>query len=342
MPGWRPTLTDEQKPAAGQRRARPARTFGRLPFLPILALLAWLCACAPPAATPETTAAFTSPPATAASLPSPTPLPPTPSPPPSPSPSPSPTAQISRPAQETPIYGYRVINVFPHDRKAFTQGLVWEDGLLYEGTGLVGQSSLRKVDLETGAVLQIHPIDPNYFGEGIAIYGDQIFQLTWQDQIAFLYDKKTFEQLDTFTYPTEGWGLTFDGSHLIMSDGTATLYFRDPGTFAVVDQVQVHDENGPVIRLNELEYIQGQVYANVWQTDRVAIIDPATGQVTAWLNLAGLLEPEDFIQPVDVLNSIAYDAANDRIFVTGKWWPKLFEIELVLPERTYLPLVLRG
>jgi glutamine cyclotransferase len=225
---------------------------------------------------------------------------------------------------------------------AFTQGLVWENGLLYEGTGLVGQSSLRKVALETGAVLQIHLIDPSYFGEGIALYDEQIFQLTWQDQIAIVYDKETFEQLDTYHYPTEGWGLTFDGTHLVMSDGTATLYFRDPETFAVVDQVQVHDENGPVVRLNELEYIQGLIYANVWQTDRVAIIDPATGQVVAWIDLAGLLKPEDLIQPVDVLNGIAYDAANDRLFVTGKWWPKLFEIKVVVPQVTYLPLVLKG
>jgi len=311
-------------------------------LLSILALF-WLGACAPPGASPGTDAstAFTSPPATLTPIPSPSPLPPTSTPPPSPSPAPIPNS--SAPSQTTPVYDYRIVNVYPHDRLAFTQGLVWEDGVFYEGTGLVGQSSLRKVALETGAALQIPLINPNYFGEGIALYDGQIFQLTWQDHIAFLYDKETFDELDTFSYPTtEGWGLTFDGTHLIMSDGTATLYFRDPITFAVVDQVQVHDENGPVVRLNELEYINGQVYANVWQTNRVAIIDPATGQVAAWIDLAGLLKPEDMTQPVDVLNGIAYDAANDRLFVTGKWWPKLFEIELVIPQSTYLPLTLKG
>jgi glutamine cyclotransferase len=168
--------------------------------------------------------------------------------------------------------------------------------------------------------------------------GDRIWQLTWREKTAFLYDRETFQQLDTVGYLTEGWGLTYDGTRLIMSDGTANLYFRDPETFQLLGQVQVHDDQGPVVMLNELEFIDGQVYANVWQTDRVAIIDPASGQVSAWINLAGLLQPEDYQQPVDVLNGIAYDAAGDRLFVTGKLWPKLFEIELVSPV-AHLPLI---
>lgn len=238
------------------------------------------------------------------------------------------------------VYRYRVVNVYPHDPDAFTQGLVYHDGIFYEGTGLKGSSSLRKVAIETGEVLQIHNLAPEYFGEGIALVGDRIWQLTWREQTAFLYDRETFQQLNTFGYPTEGWGLTYDGTRLIMSDGSANLYFRDPETFQLLAQVQVRDDQGPVVRLNELEFIDGQVYANVWQTDRVAVIDPASGNVTAWIDLAGLLDPEDVTQPVDVLNGIAYDAANDRLFVTGKLWPKLFEIELV-PTATNLPIISR-
>jgi glutaminyl-peptide cyclotransferase len=167
------------------------------------------------------------------------------------------------------------------------------------------------------------------FGEGIAIYGDRIIQLTWQSHIGLVYDKTSFELLRTFSYPTEGWGLTHDGARLIMSDGTATLHFLDPETFVEVGQVEVYDVDGPVVRLNELEYIGGEIYANIWQTDRIVRIDPQTGQVLGWVDLSGLLSPEDRQQPVDVLNGIAYDPASDRLFVTGKLWPKLFEIELV-------------
>jgi glutamine cyclotransferase len=250
------------------------------------------------------------------------------------------TASAPRALEAAPVYGYRVVNEYPHDPEAFTQGLVYEDGIFYEGTGLRGESSLRKVALETGEVLQIHNLESDYFGEGISVVGNRIWQLTWTYGDAFLYDKETFEQLDTVEYPTEGWGLTYDGERLIMSDGTATLYFRDPATFELLGQVPVHDEQGPVVRLNELEYIDGLVYANVWQTDRVAIIDPASGQVVAWIDLGGLLQLEDPVQVVDVLNGIAYDAANERLFVTGKLWPKLFEIELVI-ETVYLPLIAR-
>jgi glutamine cyclotransferase len=258
----------------------------------------------------------------------------------------SPPAVSSPGWQEaTPVYGYRVVNEYPHDPDAFTQGLVYEDGFFYEGTGLrppVGQSSLRKVALETGQVLQIHILDSLYFGEGIAIVGDRIWQLTWQNHIAFLYDKETFEQLDTVQYPTEGWGLTYDGTRLIMSDGSSTLYFRDPGTFELLGQVQVYDDEGPVVRLNELEYIDGRVYANVWQTDRVAIIDPATGVVDAWLDLTGLLDRSALLSEADVLNGIAYDANDERLFVTGKWWPTLYEIEILGEDATmFLPLVMK-
>jgi glutamine cyclotransferase len=231
-----------------------------------------------------------------------------------------------------PVATYRVINTYPHDPAAFTQGLVYENGYLYEGTGLNGQSTLRKVQLETGEVLQTTPItDPAQFGEGIAIFGDKIYQLTWQSHVGFIYDKASFERLGEFSYPTEGWGLTHDGQRLIMSDGTATLYFLDPQTLKEVGHVDVYDRSGPVVRLNELEYINGEIYANIWQTDRIARISPQTGQVLGWIDLAGLLSPEERQPPVDVLNGIAYDAATDRLFVTGKRWPKLFEIDVVAP-----------
>jgi glutamine cyclotransferase len=224
---------------------------------------------------------------------------------------------------------YEVINTYPHDPNAFTQGLVYEDGVLYEGTGLKGRSSLRKVELETGEVLQRLDLAAQYFGEGITIWEDKIIQLTWQSHIGFVYDKESFELLREFSYPTEGWGITHDGTRLIMSDGTATLHFLDPETFVETGSVQVFDSNGPVVRLNELEYINGEVYANIWQTDRIARIDPDTGKVTGWIDLTGLLSVEDLRQSVDVLNGIAYDAEHDRLFVTGKLWHKLFEIELV-------------
>ena len=231
--------------------------------------------------------------------------------------------------KSVPIYTYKIINSYPHDRIAFTQGLIFEDDIFYEGTGLRGQSSLRKVNLETGDVIQIYTLPPQFFGEGITIFEDKLYQLTWQSQVGFVYNKDTFELLQEFTYPTEGWGLTHDGEKLIMSDGTATLYFRDPQTLEEIGRLDVRDHNGPVKLLNELEYIQGEIYANVWRTNQIARISPKTGQVTGWIQLDGLLGPEDLTQRVDVLNGIAYDAGQDRLFVTGKWWPKLFEIELV-------------
>jgi len=207
--------------------------------------------------------------------------------------------------------------------------LVFEDGVLYEGTGLNGRSTLRRVELETGEVLQIHELPAQFFGEGVTVYGNDIIQLTWQAHVGFVYDRDSFELLQEFNYSTQGWGITHDGERLIMSDGTATLYFLDPETFEEIGRVGVYDNDGSVNRLNELEYVQGEIYANVWQTNCIARIDPQTGQVVGCIELKGLLTPEDRDEPVDVLNGIAYDAENARLFVTGKLWPKLFEIELI-------------
>jgi glutamine cyclotransferase len=229
------------------------------------------------------------------------------------------------------IYTYNVVNTYPHDRTAFTQGLVFEDGVLYEGTGQKGHSTLRKVELETGDILQILELSDEFFGEGITIYGDEIMQITWQSNVGFVYDKSNFELLQQFNYSTEGWGITHDGTRIIMSDGTSTLHFLDPQTFEEIGQLEVFDNDSPIARLNELEYIQGEIYGNVWQTDWVARIAPQTGRVVGWIDLSGLLTAEDRSEPVDVLNGIAYDAEDDRLFVTGKWWPKLFEIELIAP-----------
>ena len=230
-----------------------------------------------------------------------------------------------------PVYTYNIVNTYPHDRSAFTQGLVFEDGFLYEGTGLYGQSTLRRVELETGDILQIRGLPDQFFGEGITVYGNEIIQLTWQSNVGFVYDKNSFDLLQQFNYSTEGWGITHDGERLIMSDGTSKLHFLDPQTFEEIGQLAVFDDNGPVTRLNELEYVQGEIYANVWQTDRIARISPATGRVVGWIDLEGILTAEDRSEPVDVLNGIAYDADTDRLFVTGKLWPKLFEIDLISP-----------
>ena len=227
------------------------------------------------------------------------------------------------------IYTYNIVNTYPHDRDAFTEGLVFEDGVLYEGTGLFGHSTLRRVELETGDILQIRELSDQFFGEGVTIYENKIIQLTWKSNIGFVYDKNSFELLQEFNYSTEGWGITHNGTCLIMSDGTSTLHFLDLQTFEEIGQLEVFDSDCPITRLNELEYIQGEIYANVWQTDWVARIAPETGQVIGWVELGGLLTSEDRSEPVDVLNGIAYDAKTDRLFVTGKLWPKLFEIELI-------------
>ena len=231
-----------------------------------------------------------------------------------------------------PVYTYKVVGTYPHDPDAFTQGLVFEDGVFYEGTGLRGRSSLRRVAVKTGEILQLRKLPSHLFGEGATIYGDKIIQLTWQSNVGFVYDKASFELLREFDYPTEGWGITSDGKHLIMSDGTSNLYFLHPETFEEINRIQVYDTDGAVKRLNELEYVEGEIYANIFQTDRIVMIDPKTGQVVGWINLEGLLSMEDHRKPVDVLNGIAYDAENNRLFVTGKLWPKLFEIELISSE----------
>lgn len=230
---------------------------------------------------------------------------------------------------EPALYGYEVIHTYPHDPTAFTQGLVYLEGFLYEGTGLNGRSSLRKVVLESGQVVQQRDLDTRFFGEGITIFNNRVLQLTWQSQTAFVYDLDTFELRTQFSYPMEGWGLTNDGQKLIMSDGTSTLYFRDPFTFAETGRIAVRQGEKPVANLNELEYIDGQIFANVWQRDYIVRIDPQSGQVTGIINLSGLLSDADRGgQRVDVLNGIAYDAAGNRLFVTGKLWPKLYEIKL--------------
>jgi glutamine cyclotransferase len=233
------------------------------------------------------------------------------------------------PPANAPVEGFEVVRSWPHDPFAFTQGLAFREGRLYEGTGLPGRSNLREVQLETGVVLRQSKLERPHFGEGIALRGNRLYQLTWRSQVGFIYDAATFEKVGQFTYPTEGWGLTEDGESLIMSDGTSTLRFLDPTTFAVRRTVKVVDAGHEISQLNELEYVHGEVYANVWMTDRIARIDPATGRVKGWIDLAGLLPRAERTGDEDVLNGIAYDAAGGRLLVTGKFWPKLFEIRVV-------------
>jgi len=237
------------------------------------------------------------------------------------------------PRPSAPIYTCKIVNTYPHDSQAFTQGLVLDDGGLYESTGLLGRSSLRKVDLRTGAVLQIHRLPAQLFGEGITIFGERLIQLTWQSGVGLVYDKRSFRVLDEFHYQGEGWGLTQDGKRLIMSDGTATLRFLHPDTYGEVGRLTVFDGNGPVSGLNELEWVRGEIYANVWPTSRIARIDPTTGRVLAWLDLETLLRRNAAFNPDAVLNGIAYDPRGDRLFVTGKLWPNLYEIKTVPPAK---------
>jgi glutamine cyclotransferase len=224
---------------------------------------------------------------------------------------------------------YRVIHTYPHDPSAFTQGLVIVDGQLYESTGLNGRSSLRRDDLTTGQVLQEKDLPQVFFAEGLTDWGNTLIQLTWKAHTAFVYDRKTFNLIKTFHYPWEGWGLTQDGHDLIESDGSSTLHFLNPQTFQDVRDLHVTDHGKPVDQLNELEYIHGQIFANVWMTTKIARISPQTGKVLAWIQLAGILPQIEINNENAVLNGIAYDTTHDRLYVTGKLWPKLFEIKVV-------------
>ena len=229
------------------------------------------------------------------------------------------------------VYGYKIIDTYPHESSAFTQGLVYDQGMLYEGTGQYGFSTLRRVDLETGSVLKQIVLDDKLFGEGVAVWKDRLIQLTWQSGRGLVYDKENLTQIREFGYLTEGWGITSDGKRLIMSDGTNTLHFLDAETFEEQGQIKVMANGVPVQGINELEYIKGDIYANMWPTDWIVIISPDTGEVKGCVSLQGILQQVDSKNghKVDVLNGIAYDASGDRLFVTGKLWPWLFEIELV-------------
>ncbi len=236
-----------------------------------------------------------------------------------------PAQRSGKPVQ---TFGYEIVRSYPHDRQAFTQGLVYRDGVFYEGTGLNGRSSIRKVKVETGEVLQIRSLDERYFGEGITEWRGSLLQLTYKAGIGFVYDLASFKQMKTFAYRGEGWGLTHDDTGLIMSDGSPELRFIDPETLKETKRLTVRQDGRPVENLNELEYVNGEIYANVWTTDRIVRISPADGRVTGVVDLSGLLSPSER-SGTDVLNGIAYDAAGGRLFVTGKLWPRVFQIKLV-------------
>ncbi len=230
--------------------------------------------------------------------------------------------------EKVPQYGYELINTFPHDTDAYTQGLVYRDGKLLESTGRQGKSSLRRVELDTGKIVQRVDVPSPYFAEGLTLLKGKIYQLTWQHQRGFIYDAESFEKLGEFSYLGEGWGLTNDGDSLVLSDGTNQIRFLDPGDFKVRKTISVLDQGSPVGRLNELEFVKGEIYANIWTEDRIARIDPKTGRVVGWIELAGLVSRNELPHEEAVLNGIAYDEQGDRLFVTGKLWPKLFEIRL--------------
>jgi len=238
-------------------------------------------------------------------------------------------------APQTPVreFSYQVVHTYPHDPDAFTEGLFYLDGYLYESTGLEGHSSVRKVRLETGEVVEKHDLPPEYFGEGIINWRNELIQLTYKAETGFVYDLASFDVKRKFEYPGEGWALTTDGKRIIMDDGTPQLRFWNPDTLAETGRLTVTDGGQPLKNINELEWVKGDLYANVWMTDRIAIIDPASGVVKSWVDLTGILGPADRTSgEVDVLNGIAYDAKGDRLFVTGKKWPKLFEIRLVAKQ----------
>ena len=228
------------------------------------------------------------------------------------------------------LYSVKVISSYPHDINAYTQGLLFEDGILYEGTGQTGQSTLRKVKLETGESIKVLNLPPDIFGEGLASVGKYLYQLTYKSNLAFVYDKNTFELVNKFNFPMkEGWGLTYDGNNLLMTDGTENIYFLDPNYFTEVKHITVYDDKGPVVNLNELEYIKDEIWANVYTTDTIVRIEPSTGKVTGKIVVKDVLRQEDYHSKIEVLNGIAYDKEKDRLFITGKYWPKLFEIKLI-------------
>lgn len=230
-------------------------------------------------------------------------------------------------------FSYIIVNSYPHDPQAFTQGLAWDRGKVYEGTGLFGRSSLRLVDLETGAVTKKIDYEARIFAEGITVFRDRIYQLTWKNNIVFAYDKNTFSPVNTWHFAGDGWGITHDNRNLIVSDGSPTLCFLDPDTLAEKRRITVHDQAGPVSNLNELEYINGTIFANIWKSERIAIIDPESGGVEGWIDLSRLRKSAGPVERQDVLNGIMYNPEEDRLFVTGKRWPALFEIRLIAAER---------
>lgn len=232
--------------------------------------------------------------------------------------------------REVMHYNVEILEKHPHDPDAFTQGLVYHEGYLIEGTGLYGKSSLRQVNIETGEVHQELVLDEQFFGEGVTILGDRIYQLTWKEEMGFILSTNYLLE-ETFTYDGEGWGLTHDGGRLIMSNGSSTISFHDPETYQITKTIDVLFDDSPVLNLNELEYIDGVIYANVWQTDQIVMVDPSDGSVLGWIDLASLRDQLDPAEKIDVLNGIAYNSENGSIYVTGKWWPNLFEVKLV-PE----------
>jgi len=234
----------------------------------------------------------------------------------------------SRITGTTPKYGYEVVHVYPHDRQAFTQGLVFRDGKLLESTGQAGRSSLRSVDLDSGQVLRKVDVPAQYFAEGMTVLNGKIYQLTWQHHLGFIYDYQNFQQIGQFNYEGEGWGLTNDGRSLILSDGTNHLRFIDPDTFRVTKTIAVTADGKPVKQLNELEFVQGEIFANIWHDQRIVTINPESGTVTSWIDCSGLLSAGEATDEEAVLNGIALDESSGRIFLTGKLWPKLFEIRI--------------
>ena len=236
------------------------------------------------------------------------------------------------PTADIPIYSYQIVNIYPHDRGAFTEGLFFHDGYLYESTGMYGASSIRKVELKSGRVVRQHDLPNGVFGEGIVEWKNELIGLTWKNQEGYVFDLASFDVKRKFSYSGEGWGLTHDDRHLLMSDGSATIRVLDPQTLRQTAAIHVTAQGHPLDQLNELEWVKGQIYANLWQTQRIARIDAKTGRVTAWIDLSGLLSRSDRdTAGADVLNGIAYDARMDRLFVTGKYWPNVFEIKLVAP-----------